>query len=413
MVSRLLRSDGILEVADPWDPETTFCTLAYHFDLPDCLVDHLLAVKGIISLMDFNSRAVDEAEVETQLFDGVEGLPEDDREAALANLTSAWQAVRTGRVKGPGESPAESLEDALQRATLADLKLIFWDRYKTTWPSFFWPSDELILRIYDQLCGCPCSVIPLASVRTSEHQRPGQPRRVDYDRYGNALPPARHENRPPEDVETYLDRLLTLCIAYAVAGASATVNETILPPECMTSDSSDYVIIPLDLMFRYYTRAATLASSLPTTSRLDRVKELDQRERSAWAISHRHSTLSMGKTILNVFNLRDAQWSPSYNAATALEQLPQRRSFGYSDPHARDLQRPAPSSSSGTFRRSSSERPHQPWRNDRWWGADPLVIPSGQSGGSRSSFSATPARGMVRDYRLDEGTAVVISSNSN
>ena len=134
---------GILEVADPWDPETTFWTMAYHFGLPDCLVDHLLTIKGIKSLRDFQLRAGSEAEVETRLLDGIEGLPEEEREAVLARLTHAWNAVRTGQVRGSSDGPTASREDALYQTTLADLKLIFWDRYKITWPSFFWPSDDL------------------------------------------------------------------------------------------------------------------------------------------------------------------------------------------------------------------------------------------------------------------------------
>ena len=123
---------GTLEVADPWDPETTFYTMAYHFGLPDCLVDHLLTIKGIKSLKDFQSRADSEAEVETRLLDGIEGLPEDERGAVLARLTRTWNAVRTGQVRGFFAEPTASRGDTLYQTTLADLKLIFWDRYKIT-----------------------------------------------------------------------------------------------------------------------------------------------------------------------------------------------------------------------------------------------------------------------------------------
>ena len=72
-----------------------------------------------------------------------------------------------------------------------------------------------------------------------------------------------------QDWETYLDRLFTLLLAYALGGVKALDNA---PPakeeDVLGADTTKFVYVPLDVVMRYHARARRTSASLPYASRL-------------------------------------------------------------------------------------------------------------------------------------------------
>ena len=98
-----------------------------------------------------------------------------------------------------------------------------------------------------------------------------------------------------QDWETYLDRLFTLLLAYALGGVKALDNA---PPakeeDALGADTTKFVYVPLDVVMRYHARARRTSASLPYASRLAWLQQRDTEERADWVSRFRESNLTLG-----------------------------------------------------------------------------------------------------------------------
>eukprot|EP00435_Cladocopium_sp_Y103_P003032 s2717_g1.t1 len=69
-----------------------------------------------------------------------------------------------------------------------------------------------------------------------------------------------------------------------------------------------YVLVPLDVLMRYKTRAEELAGRVGESQRLQLVSQLDGQERAEWSARYGASTDSLGQTIVTLMRERDALW---------------------------------------------------------------------------------------------------------
>lgn len=118
------------------------------------------------------------------------------------------------------------------------------------------------------------------------------------------------DDATPKDWESYMDKLLTLLLAYAMAGTAAIPGGTggAAIPDTLGSDSCLAVEVPLDVVMAYYFRAKRTSSQLPLSKRLAWVQHRDMEERSEWVARFRESQATLGVIIKEVMAQRDAHW---------------------------------------------------------------------------------------------------------
>ena len=131
-------------------------------------------------------------------------------------------------------------------------------------------------------------------------------------RLGEGLWTEEPEDEQPghQDWETYLDRLFTLLLAYALGGVKALDNAPSAKEEdVLGADTTRFVFVPLDVVMRYHARARRTSASLPHASRLAWLLQRDTEERADWVSRFRESTLTLGQVIKATYEARDAHWS--------------------------------------------------------------------------------------------------------
>ena len=89
----------------------------------------------------------------------------------------------------------------------------------------------------------------------------------------------------------------------AVAGAPARAEE-----DQLGADSTKFVEVPLDILFKYHARAKRAVAGLHPTKRLGWLQARDQEERAEWVSRYRESTLSLGIIVKETYEARDAHW---------------------------------------------------------------------------------------------------------
>ena len=119
------------------------------------------------------------------------------------------------------------------------------------------------------------------------------------------------EKEKEEDVEVkyvlvvYLQLLFTLCVAYARGGC---IPRTAEVPESETTESTDYIEVPLEVMLRYHHRAETSAAELPPSQALEWLQKRDEDERTKWIERYRSSSLTFGQVVKEIYEKREAMW---------------------------------------------------------------------------------------------------------
>ena len=114
------------------------------------------------------------------------------------------------------------------------------------------------------------------------------------------------------DVEQYLNKLLTLMLAYAKAGAKPVKNPITEEYGC---DQCKVVQVPLDVVIRYYFRAKDKShQSLRNISARQKVfnwlVDRDEQERSLWVERFRNTKEDLGAIIQAKMESRDSMWQP-------------------------------------------------------------------------------------------------------
>ena len=116
------------------------------------------------------------------------------------------------------------------------------------------------------------------------------------------------EPEPDKSVASYLDKLQVLMFAYAIAGSNKLQSAPGV--ETRTCDSTQFVQVPLDILMRYYWRAAYKVQFLPASRQLQWLQSKDEAERSRWVDVHRNSSKELGAIISEVYLQREGIWEP-------------------------------------------------------------------------------------------------------
>jgi len=116
------------------------------------------------------------------------------------------------------------------------------------------------------------------------------------------------EEAVSRDVDTYLDKLYTLLLAYSMAGVHPLPGVDMSKEACLSASSVEFVGVPLDVASSYFFRAKRCITSLPPSRRLQWLQTKDVEERSEWVTRFRESTLPLGLIIKQVMESRDAHW---------------------------------------------------------------------------------------------------------
>ena len=107
-----------------------------------------------------------------------------------------------------------------------------------------------------------------------------------------------------------LDTALNLLYVYMLALAMAGVNRLPTAPkeEPLTSDSCDYVEVPLDVTTKYYLRAKKSVENRNAQEALNWLLKKHEEEVTCWIDVYRHSTKTLGCVIRDTMVAREARW---------------------------------------------------------------------------------------------------------
>ena len=132
------------------------------------------------------------------------------------------------------------------------------------------------------------------------------------------------------DVETYLQKLYTLLVAYAVVGAKPLSGAP--GSEKRGGQTTLFVEIPFDVVTRYYFRASKYAHQCHYTQALAYLTRRDEEEREMWVDYYRNGDQTLGATIVCVFEMREAMWQPPDPPKAAASDSDRKRPREERDP---------------------------------------------------------------------------------
>ena len=229
-----------------------------------------------------------------------------------SRLKQVWEAIvqahdehRAVLIKGPG---ALKMDDLLDEPQLADMREVFWARYKIKYPSDITPGDALVSRKYKELSNFLLSVGNPLKARSIAFDRTHDPAKVEIA-VGLTFDPHKKdvEVSRPGGVDNWLGGLWFELLALAIAGCKP-IEPQPEKPETRASDPSDYVTVPLCVVLRYLWRAKRAAERVPTGARYGWLKQLCTAERTIWQERQREQRRPLGKIILDVYKERDQCW---------------------------------------------------------------------------------------------------------
>ena len=312
MAASLVPSDG----ADCLD------RLGKNFQLAEEVVG-ALSKAGIANLEEFRFFFDAEAKVEPWL-----GKIQLGAEAQIqaARLRRAWHAVslyyKTAE-QDRSRVAIEDLDSLLGDTELRSAKEAFWVRYKLRFPTEVYPSDAAVSRASREMSKRLLCVTSVWKVKTLQWQLGTSSKKR---KLGEGLWTEEPEDEQPghQDWETYLDRLFTLLLAYALGGVKALDNAPSAKEEdVLGADTTRFVFVPLDVVMRYHARARRTSASLPHASRLAWLLQRDTEERADWVSRFRESTLTLGQVIKATYEARDAHWVPAGNFSAPTKERQQ------------------------------------------------------------------------------------------
>ncbi len=300
----------MVPVAKP-TPRETFETLCKEFDMLPAVAELLLAA-GIQGLEEFRFFFVKEEDIA-----GFLARNEDlaTKPIQAARCRRAWHAVRQHALAREGARARQvtaELDDLLDESELRDLKLAFWRRYKTRYPADRTPAGSMLSRLSREMSRRLLMVYNVSLARTLEHQVPTARRRrkageglYTFDDEETAARPQHYVT----DAELYLDNLHLNLLALALAGVGK--NPQAVDPSTETvlgADSTQHVLVPLDVVMAYWWRAHAAAHRIPAPQRLAWLESRDCAERAVWVTEFRDSDRSLGLVIRDTMQRRDAHW---------------------------------------------------------------------------------------------------------
>ena len=273
----------------------TMEALAKNFSLERPVIDAILKTK-IENLEEFRFLFGDESKIDVFL----DKLPlGENRMNQGARLRRCWMAVslhfKTAEQDRSKVSTTD-LDSMLADTELRDVKTEFWHRYKMGFPTEIHPADSVVSRVSREMSKRMLCVFSLPKIRSLQWQlHATQKKRKIADGPGGGIftEDVEDQDKVVADAETYLDRLMTLMLAYSMAGVTAKTGVDPKNEQGLGADSTLFVEAPLDIMMAYYFRAKRQCSQLPFGQRLQWLEARDLEERSEWVARYRQSTRSL------------------------------------------------------------------------------------------------------------------------
>jgi hypothetical protein len=289
-------------------PRDVFSKLATQFGLDTLIVDYFVDTLKLANLTDFLYLFSSEAEVDSIVTTKVKDLA--NRPLMTARVRQAWAGVKGAQAQAEVAkkrgAEAEDFDALLPQPDLDDLVKSFWQRYHLRFAPAVEPSDLLISRLNKELDKRLLTVRNVWQTRTMTHQlRTDRKRQKITDTIDLVEKESEADVQIHKTLATYLDLLHTLCIAYARAGIKAIARAAAETP---TSEPTDYVTAPLDLMLRYHHRAQVKVQLLPAGEALPWLQTRDEEERTLWVERYRGSDLTFGQVVKEVYQRREAVW---------------------------------------------------------------------------------------------------------
>ena len=180
----------------------------------------------------------------------------------MARVRRAWSAVRL-YLQQAGQDRSKvalaDLDSMLGDSELRDVETAFWQRYKLRFPSEVHPSDTVVSRVSRELAKRMLCVFNIWKVKNLQFQLTTvqKKRKLGDNLYTDE---AETEELVSKDAETYLHKLYTLMLAYALAGAGPLTGVADPSKEkTLVSNSAEFVEVPLNVMLAYWFRAKRLA----------------------------------------------------------------------------------------------------------------------------------------------------------
>lgn len=296
--------------------EEVLKSLGAHFKWSEPVVDNLLKSK-IESLDEFRFFFDEESKIEPWISKLNLG---DEKNIQAARLRRAWAAVRLFFQQAEQDRSrvtVSDLDSMLPEGELRDAKLLFWRRYKLRFPPELHPSDSTVSRVSREMEKRMLCVYNLWKVKSLQFQLHCTQKKR---KLGDGLYTDEVDDEEPasHDADSYLDKLHTLLLAYAIAGASPLPGAPAAAEEAaLGADSTLFVAVPLDVVMSYYLRAKRTANLVPATKRLAWLQARDAEERAEWVSRFREGTSSLGSVIRMVYMARDAHWIPQQSSLPA------------------------------------------------------------------------------------------------
>eukprot|EP00435_Cladocopium_sp_Y103_P031497 s1905_g8.t1 len=295
---------------DLWAAKDILAKLGDNFGWDEAVVTALVNL-GIESLQEFRFLWATEGAVETWVTKLGIG---DKTLLQTARVRRAWAAVGLYYRQAEQDRSKIQLSDLdtmLGETELRDTKQQFWRRYKLRFSPEVHPADTTISRVAREMQKRMLCVYSIWKVKSLQFQLTTSQKKR---KVGESLfvEEGEDEESCSHDYDNYLDKLYTLMLAYAMAGCAGVTGAPEAAQELnLGADTTKFVLVPLDVVFKYFFRAKRSSAMLPPAARLQWLQARDLDERSEWVAKFRDSTSTLGQIIQDVFTARDAHWLPS------------------------------------------------------------------------------------------------------
>jgi hypothetical protein len=326
-----------VQFLDRGSKEATFTAMSVVFGFDDKTRN--LFLKGPMdSLADFRYYFTDEKEIDAFVTEG-ESLRAPGEKLRISRVRQAWTAVRQNGLHIDDCNTASSVagpNDLLGEATLRQVKVQFWRRYKSTYPVEVLPSDQLLSRCYREIDKRLLTVCDIRKVENLLHQimttrkrkMPGTDLCTTDQSCKNKgrcqcewQKKWQHQRRwqQPEnfDADKYLATLHTYLLALAIAGSGKMQGAP--TEEAFGTDPTKFVEVPWDVLQAYHLRASRAVMLVPEASRLAWLEARDIMERSVWASRFREGRRSLGQVVQSVTGEMGYHWDTSNQGMAELQ----------------------------------------------------------------------------------------------
>jgi hypothetical protein len=195
----------------------------------------------------------------------------------------------------------------LSAPELRNLEQRWWMRYKFTPEAGECPSDYVVTTAARQLHSRRIMQPNLLQVKTLKTQKGSSTKRetVGETAGGKSLElvdrEAMDEAELSENLENYILGMSLWAMSFAIAGNQA-IDPLPTSPEGPESDSTDYVLVPWDVVEKWVTRAKSNAKRVPRDMQMAWVRNRTEADVRIWIDEFRLKTsLTLGKVIKSTY----------------------------------------------------------------------------------------------------------------